>query len=121
MTVAECAAWADVVMVLTPDEGQAALCERVVTVLEGNDGVTLLGSRNATMEDFEHVMAAIRSGAVPVERQVPWNYVGVNPARGEFRRPVLVVPQVSVAVTPGEMVCSWALQPILMLVWSQPE
>jgi hypothetical protein len=41
---------------------------------------------------------------VPVRREVPWNYVGVNPARGEFRRPVLVVPQVSVSVTPGAMV-----------------
>ncbi|MCG6858489.1 MAG: zinc-binding alcohol dehydrogenase family protein [Salaquimonas sp.] len=32
--------------------------------------MTLLGSRNATMEDFEHVMAAIRTGAVPVERLI---------------------------------------------------
>jgi hypothetical protein len=46
---------------------------------------------------------------VVVERDVPWNYVGVNPARGEFRRPVLVVPQVSVAVTPGGMVWPQAL------------
>lgn len=49
------------------------------------------------------------SGGVAVQRSVPWNYVGVNPARGEFRRPVLVVPQVSVAVTPGAMVWPRAL------------
>lgn len=29
--------------------------------------MTLVGSRNATREDFEHVMASIRSGAVPVD------------------------------------------------------
>lgn len=32
--------------------------------------MTLLGSRNATSEDFEHVMAAIRSGNVPVDRLI---------------------------------------------------
>ena len=32
--------------------------------------MTLLGSRNATAEDFEAVIAAIRDGAVPVERLV---------------------------------------------------
>lgn len=41
--------------------------------------------------------------AASVRRAIPWSFVGVNPARGEFRRPVLVVPQVSVAVTPGAM------------------
>lgn len=46
--------------------------------------------------------------AVRVAREVPWSYVGVNPARGEFRRPVLVVPQVSVSVAPGGM--AWPLQ-----------
>ena len=29
--------------------------------------MTLMASRNATMADFEHVMASIRAGAVPVE------------------------------------------------------
>ncbi len=32
--------------------------------------MTLLGSRNATSEDFEHVMAAIRRGQVPVDRLI---------------------------------------------------
>lgn len=32
--------------------------------------MTLLGSRNATAEDFAHVIAAIRAGRVPVERLV---------------------------------------------------
>ena len=32
--------------------------------------VTLLGSRNATAEDFATVVAAIRTGAVPVERMI---------------------------------------------------
>jgi 2-desacetyl-2-hydroxyethyl bacteriochlorophyllide A dehydrogenase len=32
--------------------------------------MTLLGSRNATSEDFEHVMAAIRAGHVPVDRLI---------------------------------------------------
>lgn len=45
---------------------------------------------------------------VPVDRAVPWTYVGVNQARGEYRRPVLVVPPVAVSVSPGGMV--WPLQ-----------
>ncbi len=40
---------------------------------------------------------------VPVRQEVPWRYVGVNPARGEYRRPVLVVPPVSVSVSPAGM------------------
>jgi hypothetical protein len=32
--------------------------------------MTLLGSRNATLEDFRRVMSAIRSGDVPVDRLV---------------------------------------------------
>ena len=32
--------------------------------------MSLFGSRNATMEDFERVMAAIRSGDVPVDRLI---------------------------------------------------
>jgi 2-desacetyl-2-hydroxyethyl bacteriochlorophyllide A dehydrogenase len=32
--------------------------------------MTLLGSRNATVEDFEHVVAAIRAGWVPVDRLI---------------------------------------------------
>ena len=47
--------------------------------------------------------------AVPVRKSVPWSFVGVNPARGEFRRPVLVVPAVAVAVTPGGMVWPMSL------------
>jgi LmbE family N-acetylglucosaminyl deacetylase len=43
-------------------------------------------------------------GAVEVERDVPWSYVGVDPARGEFRRPILVVPEVSVSLSPHGMV-----------------
>ncbi|HET9949937.1 MAG TPA: PIG-L family deacetylase [Longimicrobiales bacterium] len=34
----------------------------------------------------------------------PWRFVGVNPARGEFERPVLVVPAVSVLVEPEGIV-----------------
>jgi LmbE family N-acetylglucosaminyl deacetylase len=45
---------------------------------------------------------------VRVAREIPWSYVGVNPARGEFRRPVLVVPHVSVSVAPGRM--AWPLE-----------
>jgi len=41
---------------------------------------------------------------IPVERSVPWVFVGVNPARGEFRRPVLTVPAVSAQVAPGALV-----------------
>jgi LmbE family N-acetylglucosaminyl deacetylase len=50
------------------------------------------------------------SGARKVETSTsaPWSYVGVNPARGEFREPVLVAPAVSVAVSPGGMV--WPLE-----------
>lgn len=63
----------------------------------------------APVDGAFHFSVAGGSAPVEVERQVPWNYVGVNPARGEFRRPVLVVPQVSVSVTPGEMVWPQAL------------
>jgi LmbE family N-acetylglucosaminyl deacetylase len=44
------------------------------------------------------------SGPVAAGGAVPWSYVGVNPARGEYREPVLVVPAVSAAVTPKAMV-----------------
>jgi threonine dehydrogenase-like Zn-dependent dehydrogenase len=30
--------------------------------------LTLCGSRNATSEDFEHVMAAVREGKVPLDK-----------------------------------------------------
>jgi len=46
--------------------------------------------------------------SVPLRPSAPWSFVGVNPARGEFRRPVLVVPAVSASVTPGGMV--WPLE-----------
>jgi len=36
-----------------------------------------------------------------VETAVPWRYVGVDPSFGEFEKPVLIVPGVSVAVVPG--------------------
>lgn len=38
---------------------------------------------------------------VGIEASAQWRYVGVNPARGEFERPVLIVPAVSVAVSPS--------------------
>jgi LmbE family N-acetylglucosaminyl deacetylase len=49
---------------------------------------------------------ALRDGerSVEAEQAVPWSYVGVNPARGEFRRPVLVVPKTSVSLSPRGMV-----------------
>ncbi|HSM59342.1 MAG TPA: PIG-L family deacetylase [Longimicrobiales bacterium] len=43
-------------------------------------------------------------GDVRVRRNEAWAYVGVDPARGEFRRPVLVVPAVSVHVAPDALV-----------------
>ena len=36
-----------------------------------------------------------------VEAGTPWRFVGVDPASGEFERPVLVVPAVSVSVQPA--------------------
>jgi hypothetical protein len=36
-----------------------------------------------------------------VQASAPWRYVGVDRARGEFEKPVLIVPAVSVAVTPA--------------------
>jgi LmbE family N-acetylglucosaminyl deacetylase len=42
--------------------------------------------------------------SLEVEHDVPWSYVGVNPARGEYRRPVLVVPEASVSLSPRGMV-----------------
>jgi hypothetical protein len=39
-----------------------------------------------------------------VARAVPWRFVGVDQARGEFTRPVLVAPELSVAVSPEALV-----------------
>ncbi len=39
-----------------------------------------------------------------IRATVPWRYVGVDQARGEFEKPVLVVPAVSVRVTPSALV-----------------
>lgn len=39
-----------------------------------------------------------------LEAAAPWRYVGVDQARGEFTRPVLVVPAVSARVAPGSLV-----------------
>lgn len=54
----------------------------------------------------------------------PWRYVGVDPARGEFEKPVLVVPAVSVDVFPRGMV--WpadqsAAQSVTVLVRSEDD
>ena len=54
--------------------------------------------------DFEVTSA---TGPVAVEHDVPWEFVGVNPARGEFHRPVLTVPTISAAVTPSSL--AWPL------------
>jgi LmbE family N-acetylglucosaminyl deacetylase len=43
-------------------------------------------------------------GGLDVESEEPWSFVGVNPARGEYRRPVLVVPQLAVTTTPAGMI-----------------
>ncbi len=48
--------------------------------------------------------AGFAGGIVAAGGTAPWSFVGVNPARGEFREPVLVVPDVSVALTPKAMV-----------------
>jgi 2-desacetyl-2-hydroxyethyl bacteriochlorophyllide A dehydrogenase len=45
--------------------------------------MTLLGSRNATAEDFEHVMAAIRAGHVPVDRLIT-HRTGLRDAMGNI-------------------------------------
>ena len=45
---------------------------------------------------------------VEVTAEVPWQYVGVDKARGEFRRPVLVVPALGVSVEPRVLV--WPLR-----------
>jgi len=51
----------------------------------------------------------VPAGAAPrVWSSSSWRYVGVDPARGEFRKRVLVVPPVSVAVSPGGLV--WPAQ-----------
>jgi len=42
--------------------------------------------------------------SVTLSAHAPWQYVGVDKSKGEFHRPVLVVPAVSVKVSPGEMV-----------------
>jgi LmbE family N-acetylglucosaminyl deacetylase len=47
---------------------------------------------------------ATPDGGLDVEGDESWSFVGVNPARGEYRRPVLVVPRLSVATTPAGMI-----------------
>ncbi len=54
--------------------------------------------------DFDVTSA---TGPVAVEHDVPWEFVGVNPARGQFHRPVLTVPPISAAVTPSAL--AWPL------------
>lgn len=51
--------------------------------------LTLLGSRNATAEDFARVVSAIRQGAVPVERLVTH--------RTDLRRAVDDIPRWAVS------------------------
>ena len=46
-------------------------------------------------------------GAVEFAERKPWRFVGVDQARGEFVKPVLVVPAVSAHVSPGALV--WPL------------
>ena len=41
------------------------------------------------------------TGGQRLEASTAWRYVGVDPAKGEFEHPVLVVPAVSVAVSPA--------------------
>ncbi|MHB1191740.1 MAG: PIG-L family deacetylase [Longimicrobiales bacterium] len=48
--------------------------------------------------------AGTAGGVVAAGGAAPWSFVGVNPARGEYREPVLVVPAVSAVVTPKAMV-----------------
>ncbi len=43
-------------------------------------------------------------GSVDFATHDPWTYVGVNKAKGQYTHPVLVVPAVSVGVTPDHMV-----------------
>jgi hypothetical protein len=43
-------------------------------------------------------------GPVPVRRSTPWRYVGVDQGFGEFVEPILVLPSVSVRVSPSHMV-----------------
>ena len=50
-------------------------------------------------DDPADVSAMQRTGRVTVSSD--WRYVGVDPALGEFDKPVLVVPAVSVSVTPA--------------------
>jgi hypothetical protein len=44
------------------------------------------------------------AGETALATEAPWRFVGVNPARGQFERPVLVVPAVSVSVSPAGVV-----------------
>ena len=56
---------------------------------------------------FGIVDFALGSGAdagTPVGVSLPWRYVGVDQARGEFYKPVLVVPEVSVHAAPSALV-----------------
>ena len=41
---------------------------------------------------------------VVVHHGVPWSYVGVDRSKGQYRDPVLVVPAISAAVSPGSLI-----------------
>ncbi len=68
-----------------PDEGQAALCERVVTVLEGNDGVTLLGSRKLAGDDAAVAIRYRLGAAGAPERTVVCRFAGAGIGAGRLR------------------------------------
>ncbi len=59
------------------------------------NGPTLEGRARFSLLDGDDPVGA------QVEATTPWRFVGVNQARGEFVKPVLVVPAVSLQVTPG--------------------
>ena len=53
---------------------------------------------------YGRVELAAGEAGVAIERAESWRYVGVDPARGEFEKSVLVVPPLSVRAAPGSMV-----------------
>lgn len=60
------------------------------------DPASVLGHVDFTM--------GLGTGATPIHTSAPWRFVGVDQARGEFYKPVLVVPALAARVTPGGLV-----------------
>jgi LmbE family N-acetylglucosaminyl deacetylase len=87
-------------------------------------GLARFGFRGRAAASAAVADGAVAGGGEPHEIEAEWRYVGVDPARGEFERPVIVVPAVSSTVSPSGVVRPQArsgAQPVSVVVRSEAE